>query len=67
MWWIKPGGGRRVARACCKAESVSVSSMRLLTDQPTTRRENVSIKRARYSQPSVVDRYVISPTQVRSG
>jgi hypothetical protein len=36
-------------------------------DQPTTRRENRSSTTDRYSQPSPVHRYVMSPDQAASG
>jgi hypothetical protein len=59
---ITPRGIRRRHSAIVSASHARSAVMRSAIAQPTTRREYRSITTARYSQPSSVHRYVMSPT-----
>src|SRR5437773_1768547 len=64
---MSPGPGWRWARAIVNASTASSRVIRLRSAQPTTRRENRSRMTTRYSQPSRVQRYVMSDTQAVFG
>jgi hypothetical protein len=66
-WCIRPAAGARRSIAICSAATTSAAEARSLIDQPTMRREKMSIVAARYSQPSSVARYVMSETQTAFG
>src|SRR2546427_7345221 len=64
---MSPGPGWRWARAIVNASTASSRVIRLRSAQPTTRREKRSRMTTRYSQPSRVQRYVMSDTQAVFG
>ena len=53
-WCTQPFGGFRLARAILRASSASSAPMRSDIDQPTMRRDHMSITRAAYSHPRLV-------------
>src|SRR5207245_10675870 len=67
-WKITPATlPPRVATAIRSASHTSSARRCVAKAQPMTRRENTSRTVARYSQPSHVRTYVMSPTQSPSG
>src|ERR671936_118904 len=67
-WKITPAiRPPRVATAIRSASQTSDARRCVVTAQPITRRENTSSTTARYSQPSHVRTYVMSPTHSSSG
>src|SRR5262245_24610691 len=66
-WCTRPAGGFREVTAIRRAANVRPWSILSLIDQPMARLEKRSKTTARYSHPSLVERYVMSVTHARFG
>src|SRR6202035_3661211 len=61
-WWISPAAGRRMVRALRRAARARSRCSRSPVAQPTTRRANRAMTKARYKQPSRGHKYGMGGT-----